>query len=72
MMVLSGIFFSYHNFPEWSIPFIQKFPLTMMADGLRSIMIEGAGLAETALPIAVLTITGLVFFVAGMRIFRWH
>ncbi len=72
MMVLSGIFFSYHNFPEWSIPFIQKFPLTMMADGMRSIMIEGAGFAETALPVAVLTITGFVFFVAGMRIFRWH
>ncbi|MEI7724051.1 MAG: ABC transporter permease, partial [Bacteroidota bacterium] len=26
MMVLSGVFFSYHNFPEWSIPVIQKFP----------------------------------------------
>ncbi|MCX6303421.1 MAG: ABC transporter permease [Bacteroidetes bacterium] len=72
MMVLSGVFFSYHNFPEWSIPVIQKFPLTMMADGIRSIMIEGAGFAETALPIAILGTTGLVFFVAGMKIFRWH
>jgi ABC-2 type transport system permease protein len=72
MMVLSGIFFSYHNFPEWSIPFIRQFPLTMMADGIRSIMTEGAGLAETALPVAVLTSTGVVFFVAGMRFFRWH
>ncbi|MFZ4521991.1 MAG: ABC transporter permease [Bacteroidales bacterium] len=72
MMVLSGVFFSYHNFPEWSIPVIQKFPLTMMADGIRSIMIEGAGFAETALSITILGSIGLVFFVAGMRMFRWH
>jgi ABC-type multidrug transport system permease subunit len=72
MMVLSGVFFSYHNFPEWSIPVIQKFPLTMMADGMRSIMIEGAGFAETGMSIAILASTGLVFFVAGMKIFRWH
>jgi ABC-type multidrug transport system permease subunit len=72
MMVLSGVFFSYHNFPEWSIPVIQKFPLTMMADGMRSIMIEGAGFAETGMSIAILASTGLVFFIAGMKIFRWH
>ena len=72
MMVLSGVFFSYHNFPGWSIPVIQKFPLTMMADGIRSIMIEGAGFAETALPITILALTGVIFFLAGMKIFRWH
>ncbi len=72
MMVLSGIFFSYHNFPEWSIPVIQQLPLTMMTDGIRSIMIEGAGFAETAMAIGILTSTGLIFFIAGMKIFRWH
>jgi len=72
MMVLSGIFFSYHNFPEWSIPVIQKFPLTMMADGMRSAFIEGAGFAELTMPIIVLSAIGVVFFTAGMRIFKWH
>jgi ABC-type multidrug transport system permease subunit len=72
MMVLSGVFFSYHNFPEWSIPVIQKFPLTMMADGIRSVFIEGAGFAEVGMPIIILSVTGLVFFTVGMRIFRWH
>ncbi|MEI6681347.1 MAG: ABC transporter permease [Bacteroidota bacterium] len=72
MMVLSGVFFSYHNFPEWSIPVIQKFPLTMMADGIRSIFIEGAGFAEMAMPIIILSSVGVVFFAAGMKIFRWH
>ncbi|MEI7726398.1 MAG: ABC transporter permease, partial [Bacteroidota bacterium] len=64
--------FSYHNFPEWSIPVIQKFPLTMMADGIRSVFIEGAGFAEMTMPIVILSAIGLVFFTVGMRIFRWH
>ncbi|MEI7982480.1 MAG: ABC transporter permease [Bacteroidota bacterium] len=72
MMVLSGIFFSYHNFPAWTIPVIQKFPLTLMADGMRSIFIEGAGFAEVSIPILVLSSIGLLFFVAGMKIFKWH
>jgi ABC-type multidrug transport system permease subunit len=72
MMVLSGIFFSYHNFPAWSIPVIQKFPLTMMADGIRSIFIEGAGFGEILLPSAIMLIIGVVFFTAGLKLFKWH
>jgi ABC-type multidrug transport system permease subunit len=72
MMVLSGIFFSYHNFPEWSISFIQKLPLTMMADGMRSIFNEGAGWAEIAFPTSVMFLTGVAFFIAGLKIFKWH
>lgn len=72
MMVLSGVFFSYHNFPDWSIPFIQKLPLTMLADGIRSIFNEGAGFGEIFLPFGILTISGIVFFSLGLKIFRWH
>ncbi|MCX6301175.1 MAG: ABC transporter permease [Bacteroidia bacterium] len=72
MMVLSGIFFSYSNFPEWSIPVIQKFPLTMLTDGIRSIFNEGAGFAETAIPSVILTVTGIIFFATGLKIFKWH
>ena len=72
MMVVSGIFFSYHNFPDWSIGVIQLLPLTMLTDGIRSIFNEGAGLKEVALPIIVLSGTGILFFTAGLRIFKWH
>ena len=72
MMVLSGIFFSYHNFPAWSIPAIQKFPLTMMADGVRSIFIEGAGFAEIIVPSVIMLTIGVIFFTAGLKIFKWH
>ena len=72
MMVLSGIFFSYQNFPEWAIPVIRNLPLTMLADGMRSIFNEGAGFAQVIKPIIVLTATGIIFFGAGLKIFRWH
>ncbi|HVN59016.1 MAG TPA: ABC transporter permease [Bacteroidales bacterium] len=72
MMVLSGIFFSYHNFPDWSVPVIQKLPLTMLADGVRSIMNEGAGYAQVGLPILILASVGVIFFAAGLKIFKWH
>lgn len=72
MMVLSGVFFSYHNFPDWSIPVIQKLPLTMLADGIRSIFNEGAGLTEIFLPFIILSTIGVVFFSVGLKFFRWH
>ena len=72
MMVLSGIFFSYHNFPDWSIPYIRKLPLTLLADGIRSIFIEGAGLSHVLFPSFLLALAGLVFFTLGLKIFRWY
>jgi len=72
MMVLSGIFFSYQNFPEWSIPVIKNLPLTMLTDGIRSIFNEGAGYHEVSMPILILIITGFIFFSAGLKIFKWH
>lgn len=72
MMILSGIFFSYHNFPDWSIKIIQILPLTMLTDGIRSIFNEGAGFKDVAFQIFALTATGALFFTAGLRIFKWH
>ncbi len=72
MMVLSGIFFSYQNFPAWSLPFIKNLPLTMLTDGIRSIFNEGAGYHEVALPILILTAFGAILFSIGLKIFKWH
>jgi ABC-2 type transport system permease protein len=72
MMVLSGIFFSYHNFPDWTFFFIKPLPLTMLADGMRSIFIEGAGFAEVTIPSLILAGTGILFFTVGLKIFKWH
>lgn len=72
MMILSGVFFSYHNFPDAVIPFIQKLPLTMLADSIRSIFIEGTGLKEHLVEIASMTGVGVVFFLTGLKIYKWY
>ncbi|MDR1676192.1 MAG: ABC transporter permease [Tannerella sp.] len=72
MTLLSGIFFSYHNFPEWSLGVIRLLPLTAVTDGIRSIFNEGAGWLEILTPTIALLAFGLVCFIAGMRRFRWY
>jgi ABC-type multidrug transport system permease subunit len=72
MMVLSGIFFSYASFPGWSVAVIKLLPLTILTDAMRSIFNEGAGFAQIAMPVIVLTITGVVLFGAGLKVFKWH
>jgi ABC-2 type transport system permease protein len=72
MMVVSGIFFSYSHFPEWTIPVIRHLPLTMLADGVRSIFNEGAGLMEVWREVLILCTTGLVTFVIGLKVFKWY
>lgn len=72
MMILSGIFFSYQNFPEWAIPLIKVLPLTLLADSIRGIFTEGFGFAAILFPSAVLLFTGVAFTVAGLKIFKWY
>jgi len=72
MTLLSGVFFSYHHFPQWAIPVVQKLPLTMLADSIRSIFNEGAGFAQVGLPACVLAALGACFFLIGMRIYKWN
>ena len=72
MMVLSGVFFSYHYFPEWSQPIIKNLPLTMIADNIRSIFNEEAGLVDIWKATLILMATGLVSFFAGLKLFKWY
>ncbi len=72
MMILSGIFFNYHNFPDWAIPIIQALPLTLVADSIRSIFIEGAGLIDVLRPVLILCAIGLVTFTFGLKVFKWY
>ena len=72
MMVLSGVFFSYHNFPEWTIPYIQALPLTAFADSIRTIMIEGAGWNDTLIPMISLFAIGAITYLSGLKIYKWY
>jgi ABC-type multidrug transport system permease subunit len=72
MFVLSGIFFSYHNFPDWVTPYVEVLPLTMLANSLRGIITEGIGLYDVILPSVGLVGIGCVCFALGVRFFYWH
>lgn len=72
MMILSGIFFNYHNFPDWAVPIIQVLPLTLLADSIRAVFIDAGGLSGILKPVGILCLTGLVTFVAGLKVFRWY
>ena len=72
MMILSGIFFSYQNFPDWAISFIKVMPLTRLVDEMRSVINEGAGFIQSVDGILILSISGIIFFLAGMKIYKWY
>ncbi len=72
MMVVSGVFFSYHNFPDWTVNLIKYLPLTMIADGFRTIFNEGAGFMDVWQAALVLTLVGTVSFLIGLKIFKWY
>lgn len=72
MMLLSGVFFSYHNYPDTMVAIIKLLPLTSFADAMRSVFIEGSCLYSTLPTILGLTASGLVFSFIGLKIFKWH
>jgi len=72
MMLLSGIYFSYHNFPDKVIPIIQALPLTMLADGVRSIFNENSGFIQIWKYILILNAIGLSTFAIGLKMFKWY
>lgn len=72
MTIVSGVFFSYHNFPDWIENIVRFLPLTILADNIRAIFNEGAGITTVLLPSVLLIITGFVTFIAGLRIYKWY
>jgi ABC-2 type transport system permease protein len=72
MTILSGIFFSYHNFPEPIVSVLKYLPLTVLADAIRGIFIEGLGVGDIIAPMITLIVPGIVLFFAGLKIFKWY
>jgi ABC-2 type transport system permease protein len=72
MFITSGVFFAWSNFPDALQPVIRALPLTAMCDGMRAVMIDGAGLVGVAPSLLVLALWGVPAFVLGLRYFRWN
>jgi ABC-2 type transport system permease protein len=73
MWVLSGVFFSSDRFPAAVQPLIQALPLTQLTQALRRVILEGAGLLDRDIMVAlaILAAWAVVTFVVALRIFRW-
>jgi ABC-type polysaccharide/polyol phosphate export permease len=71
MWIFSGVFFSWSHFPDAIHPVVQILPLTALNDGLRAVLLEGAGLMDLLGKLANLGLWTGASFVAALRIFKW-
>lgn len=72
MILISGVFFSLEGSPPVVRTISRVFPLTHFIEGARSIMLDGAGLAEIAPNMLVLAGFTLVFLATASLVFRWE
>lgn len=72
MMALSGVFFSRTNLPGILRTITDVFPLTYLADGLRSVAIDGATLPHVMPQLAGLAVWAVIACGLAIRLFRWE
>ncbi len=72
MWTLSGIFFSYENFPEVIQPLIRWLPLTPVIDSLRALMMDGRSILSLGPEIGIMLFWSVVPFTIALFIFRWN
>jgi ABC-type multidrug transport system permease subunit len=72
MLVTSGVFFSAARFPEAFQPIIRLLPLTAVIEAVRTVMLDGVGVAAVANQIGIMLAWGLISFVIALRMFRWQ
>ena len=72
MIVCSGVFFSAARFPDTFQPVIRALPLTALIESMRTVMLDGAGLAAVAGQVLVMCLWGGLCFVLALRLFRWQ
>ena len=72
MWIFSGVFFSSSNFPAVIQPVVQALPLTALVNGLRAIMLQGAGFGGVWPQLAVLMAYLVVCLAVALKIFRWQ
>ncbi len=70
--LLSGTFFPIDAFPGWLQAISKVLPLTYLNDALRRVAFEGAGFSDISSQLLIITIWGVVVYIAAIRFFRWE
>ncbi len=73
MWIFSGLFFSSDRFTGPIRWLVQALPLTHLLNALRAVILEGAGIGDQVVWIAltVLSAWAVITFYVALRIFRW-
>jgi ABC-2 type transport system permease protein len=71
MWVVSGVFFSWSHFPDAMHPVIRALPLTALNDGLRAVLLDGAGASAVAGFMGIMMAWAIAAFVLSVKLFRW-
>jgi ABC-2 type transport system permease protein len=72
MLLLSELWFSLDDAPQWLQDFSLVLPLTHLVKAARRVMLEGAGFTEITPQLGVLVIMTLLFIILAGIMFRWH
>ena len=72
MMLFSGVWFSLEGTNPWLQKLALVFPLTHMVSAARSVMTEGASLAQVAHHLGILAGLTLVFMAVSSFVFKWE
>ena len=72
MMALSGIFFSRANLPGFVRAVTSVLPLTYLADGVRSVAIDGATVGQVLPQLLGLGLWAVAACLLAFRLFRWE
>lgn len=73
MWIFSGLFFSSDRFTGGLQWFAQVLPLTHLLNALRAVLLEGAGIGDRVVWVALLVLSAWAFgtFTLALRFFRW-
>ena len=72
MYLFGGVFFPSDQFPQEIQPVLNLLPLTVLNQGLRAVINEGAGWDAVFIPGIILAAWGTISFVLALRWFRWQ
>ena len=72
MLLLSELWFSLDDAPDWLQQLSQLLPLTHLVSAARAVMLEGAGLLQVAPQLLALGAMTLIFVTLAGMLFRWH
>ncbi len=72
MMLLSEVWFSLDDAPDWLVWVSQCMPLTHLVQGAREIMINGASFGDVSHHIWTLLAMCVVFLATAAMLFRWN